>query len=834
MQSPDDDGSGGLPNPPDDTPDPGESSAGLALGVLQGTAFTAGTMTITPGSVPDGVSATVSLDVVNENNARFTGGNVSITFSSDCVANGTATINSPVSTNGTGRASATYTPSANCPSGADTITAAANFAGQALAASGDINVQVVRMGAFDNSTPPVFQEGVVAFGANPVATRGTSQIRVAFVDENDTLFTEQTIDVSFVSANCVPNGFASVDSPATTSQGRAQSTFTDQGCARGAVTSDQITANASLNGKALTATGTLQVQPASLGALEFVGADPTVIGIRGTGGQGVQETSTVTFRLRDRVGDPVDGGEVTFALNFETGGIQLSDTRNFTNSEGLVSVVVSSGSVHTTVRVNAEATDPNTGTVIRSQSDQLVITSGIPTQDGSSITATCFNLEAFDYDNVTTDVNFRMADRFGNPVPEGTAVAFTTEAGSVDGQCFTDATGGCTVQWRSQGTRPVDGRTTVLATAIGEESFSDANGNGLHDAGEQNAALQDLEEAFLDRDEDGLYDPNGFGANGRQTENRAFTAIAADSNVDFDNDGAHDAASGSFTGLLCDSGCDDPNNDTTLSVRDDIVLIFSGSGAVLDALTVNDQDGQNDARIIDPDVFDGQDPIEWDGQVDLGELPNDPGTIVGSAFLSFVLRDARGQPMPEGTTIALETDVGTVEGISSYEVLCTTNDTIGGNAYGFTIKAPDLSEVDSGSVRLTSTTPRGVITQYSLAVRFVPPPPVPAASLQFNNTPIDEAGGVGQIRVVLDIPAPRDVTVELAVGGTAERGVDYDLATTTIVIPADQNAGSIDVTAIDDAAVEGDETIVVEIQTVENGVEDGDQQQTGIITDDDD
>jgi hypothetical protein len=47
-------------------------------------------------------------------------------------------------------------------------------------------------------------------------------------------------------------------------------------------------------------------------------------------------------------------------------------------------------------------------------------------------------------------------------------------------------------------------RSTILVTAMGNEFFVDANGNGLYDEGEE---FENLPEPFLDKNEDGVYTP---------------------------------------------------------------------------------------------------------------------------------------------------------------------------------------------------------------------------------------------------------------------------------------------------------------------------------------
>ena len=68
-----------------------------------------------------------------------------------------------------------------------------------------------------------------------------------------------------------------------------------------------------------------------------------------------------------------------------------------------------------------------------------------------------------------------------------------------------------------------------------------------------------------------------------------------------------------------------------------------------------------------------------------------------------------------------------------------------------------------------------------------------------------------------------------AIGG----GTDYTLASSTITIPAGQTTGTTTVTAVQDVLVEGNETVVLDIIGVTNGLENGTQQQTITIIDDD-
>jgi len=129
-------------------------------------------------------------------------------------------------------------------------------------------------------------------------------------------------------------------------------------------------------------------------------------------------------------------------------------------------------------------------------------------------------------------INVRMADKFNNPVVDGTSAVFTTEYGAIVGSCTT-TDGTCSVMWNSQEPRyptltgntflqqtgvgnncpcPGDmgytrgGRTTIVVRAQGEESFIDRNGNGIMDEDERNL-FDNLPEAFIDHNEDNAWTP---------------------------------------------------------------------------------------------------------------------------------------------------------------------------------------------------------------------------------------------------------------------------------------------------------------------------------------
>ncbi len=564
-----------------------------------------------------------------------------------------------------------------------------------------------QMGTLSGTT---FTAGAIAVGQPALSAGGSTGLRVDIVDTNNgNALLADDVQVTFTSS-CIGQGSATVDSPVTTVSGTGSSTYTARGC----VGQDTITARAVVNGTSLTATGVVDVAQAALGSIEFVESQRTTIGIRGSG---VPETSELKFRVLDSTGGVVQNQTVSFRLNTTVGGIELNQDSTQTDNSGIASVIVRAGTVHTSVRVTATATSSDGSTTISSQSEQLTITTGIPDQNSFSLVTSCFNLEALALDGETAELTLRAADRFNNPVPDGTAIAFTTEGGSVVGNCNTEG-GACSVTWTSQDPRPFGyngcegqlptesnadydarcamgspngasrpGRSTVLATAIGEESFIDANGDGRFDDGENfdgdpdPSFNSDLGEAFLDVDGDGVFDADG-----------------SETFLDFNVNQVRDDDNDLFTGLLCTGPTLCDPDASTLHVRDSVTIIMSGSAPIIES----DRDIS-----ISGGVFDAAS----------GTFTIPAG---GVAFVFFVVRDENDQPMPAETSIALSIDdAASIVGADSYSVPCTLDDTAGGNTYGFAVKANDPTDDgsdESGAAQLTVTSPSGLVSILSFSV----------------------------------------------------------------------------------------------------------------------
>jgi len=610
---------------------------------------------------------------------------------------------------------------------------------------------VVRIGS--SEPDGLFNEGVAKLGLNVISAGATTSISIKLVDEQGNLYKE-SVDVNFTSV-CAEKALpsAQIDKVKTTSSGVAEANYLAKGC----VGDDPIKVNAIVNGVNLQATATLTVKPADVGSISFVSATPETIGIIGTGAVGGSESSTLVFKVLDTNGNPVNNQTVDFSLNTATGGVSLNPEEAQTNNLGLVQTVVNSGSVATTVRVNAGVTVPDkddpdnreSDTVIFSQSSVLVISTGIPDQDSFSLSASTLNVEGWDVDGTEVTITARLADAFNNPVPDGTAINFTTEGGSIAPSCTTE-NGVCSVIWTSQYPRPegkelhaegetprtsnindhgmpnfmgqkYGGRVTILATAIGEESFPDLNGNGRFDECEVHAFTgyvrddsnnsgtgkpckddgsvddgnisysgndvsgnpYDLKEAFIDHNEDGLFNPSETGGQlgGEQEEFLDF-----DNSGDFTvyENGKH--KDGKYNGVLCalnsdgalHDGC---SSDKSVNVKGSLVLIMSGSTPYFNTITP-----ANNAKV----------EIEGDG----------------TASAKVIVADLHNQPMPAGTTVTFDAAVGSLKGISSYIWPNFTKN--GGSSFDVTVQGVKDKTI-SGPLKVTVTTPSGVATSYTVA-----------------------------------------------------------------------------------------------------------------------
>jgi len=553
--------------------------------------------------------------------------------------------------------------------GADTLTATVQVGGTTLTSTIAYSVGAA---VFTMPNP-------MTFLVNPLSAYGSTTVGVDLFSGGALVTTPVPVTFSSV---CALAGKATISSPVTTSAGTATATYTDNGCG----TTDTITA--SVGGASLS--GVLNVVPPTAGSIQFVSAVPTQIALKGAGGTGLQGTSIVIFKVLDSMGNPLSAKLVNFSLSTTVGGITLYQASSVTDALGQVTVSVLSGSVSTPVRVIASTTA--SVTTLNTSSDMLTITTGLPDQDSFTLSAPTLNIEGWSRTGASTQVSVLLSDHFNNPVPDGTAVNFTTEGGQIAASCVT-VSGGCSVSLVSANPRPADGRVTVLAYAVGNESFTDLNGNGLADnIGEMidiNGVRTDMTEVYTDYNENGL---------------RNLTEPF----IDFNGDGVFNAPDGKYSGVLCNPAaglfCAANRN---IHVGKAIVIVISSSTATITPPVAAADLGGNS----------------------VATQCNVPTTA------TFRITDIHGNAMPAGSTISFATTNGTITTASSFVVPNTSANVLSSPAtfdytvglasdatYTAVVAGPPVvpascaDATPGGLLSVTVTTPSGVVTTSSVMV----------------------------------------------------------------------------------------------------------------------
>lgn len=360
-------------------------------------------------------------------------------------------------------------------------------------------------------------------GASTLAAYGTRQVSVQ-ANINGVPVSSTPVQVNFTAtcgqispatASTNSMGLAVASYTATDATGSSASTL---GCSGKTVEISASTIGAAVVSKSLG----IAAAPAT--NLSFVSSRPSMIFLDNSGGA---TQAVVEFKLINARGEAILGQDVSLTLRNQSPGVAKASFGTVgntaavivtTDANGKVSVPVFSGTVPTSVVVNAALVS---NPLVQTDSAILTIASGRAAQDRVSLSIKDFSIEGFNVDGVTTDVTLSLADRQGNPVPDGTAVNFVTEGGvMIPPVCYTggvkdpvtgvfSAAGNsqCAVTIRSQAPRPANGRVSILAYVAGEEDFVDKNFNNIYDAGD---SFTDLGNAFRDDNDSLTFDTGEF------------------------------------------------------------------------------------------------------------------------------------------------------------------------------------------------------------------------------------------------------------------------------------------------------------------------------------
>ncbi|MBV8659915.1 MAG: Ig-like domain-containing protein [Burkholderiales bacterium] len=668
----------------------GSSTASAGGGTSTGTAKITVKLAVGGSSVttlPAGQAGVITAVVTDASGQPVSG--TPVTFATQDVgstgSSGSSLISvSPTSalTDATGTATTTAIGQASAGSGVVTVTASATVG--TATPSGTVSFN------FLPPTPSLSAVMVVIPNNGTTVPAGsTVSVTANVIDTNTKLPFATPLTVNFSSA-CATAKEATITASALTIGGVATAAYTPQGCTG----TDVITASITSLGQVFSLSTNATIGAATPGALTFVSATPSVLGVIGSGNG---QTGLVTFNLVDTNGNPVAGQTVQFSLNTTLGGIALTTPSGVTDSSGNVSTQVQSGYIGVPITITATlASNPT----INAQSRGMYVSTKLPHQNGFSISASTLNPEFYDFDGNTTNIIVHVSDRFGMPVPDGTAINFRTQGGigvlrdptssTPVGGCLTVASS-CTVQLVSSGNRSVlsfKGRMALLAYAVGEDSFVDLNGNGYFDQGDifPPPGSYNSGEPFIDTSENGIYAGNG-----------EF--------VDFNNNGVYDGPTTYYAGINCKYANRCASSSSRL-VFQNVYIVWSGSFANFTASAATTPN--------------------------LSNLTNGLITLIcgDTIAVNFHIVDENGQILPAGTTIAIATTVGQLAasstnftvpnsnvnttsnpGAVTYTAVLTSGGTVDPTTKACTAPTPN-----TGALSVTVTTPSQTVSTYNVNI----------------------------------------------------------------------------------------------------------------------
>jgi Bacterial Ig-like domain (group 1) len=434
-------------------------------------------MSLSSKQISSSAPGTVTAQVRDANNAPIPG--AVVTFSVSDIAMATVSPSS-ATTNDQGEAATTIRPVSASSAGGTFINAVVEIPGNTTTYSTKV--------AFSVSALNVTLDSAVA-ASSSLGAYGSTSLTVSMTGVS----AANPVKL-LVSSTCSQTGKATISpASATVTQNTASVSYQDQGCAA----PDQV--NVSIEGTSQRRSVAMSIAPPTSAAIQFVSSSPSTIGLLGSGSP---TASLVTFKVTDQAGQGRAGVGVNFSLD-QPNIASLSASSGTTDSSGNVSVNVAAKSTPSPVRVRATLASDST---IFVPSNQLTINAGRPHQDGISLAFTKYAVN-MDLDGDESEATVTLADRYGNPVPDGTVVNLVGEGGVfIPASCSTESAR-CKVKFVVSNPRPADGRVAVMAYSVGEESYTDTDGNLEFTPGE---VYGDMGKVYLDKNESNAMDPGEY------------------------------------------------------------------------------------------------------------------------------------------------------------------------------------------------------------------------------------------------------------------------------------------------------------------------------------
>jgi hypothetical protein len=681
--------------------DPTDSGGSNGSG---GSTPTTGTITesLSASTVTSAAPVTVSATVRTSTGVAVAG--TVVTFTTGAIG---ALSSATALTNSSGVATVSLSPASGTSAGADTVIATATIGTTTVTASQgyQLNATTAQVSSITPDTGESAADALSAYGQAvlTVALSGVSSTAPAALS---------------LTSQCVTAGKATI-SPATVNVTSNTATFTykDSGGCGSTLAADTVTASI---GSGTSQNVQVFLTSPTPNSITFSSATPPTIYLKGSG---YTESANVKFQVVDTDGNPLPGQQVTMALSTLAGGLLINQgtapVTQTSDSNGFVSAIINSGTVPTPVRVTATLKSG-----VTTVSSTLSVATGLPTQLHFSLAEGTSNIEGWDIDGTPNTYTVRATDRSGNPVPDGTSVLFWSEGGQVQATATTSTTSGvssATANFVSQAFRPADGRVTVLAYAIGEESFIDLYGTNVYQAADATHPTADPFQDLGDIIKSRLYD-NIYDAANDETISLSLTGAAAGTAACVSDTATYPQFVLDKSTPVKPGTCDAVWSGRTY-VRKAIETVFSTSAAnpIWPSKSVLPSTCQIDRQLyIAPQTIDTAGPHAF---YSVGANPIwYTGNQNASGAISLIAADRniiRLNPMPAGTIVNVTADDGTIATFAVTGGSPIPNSTEAGSV---NISYKLQGSATSATGVITFTSPSKLVTSVPFGVTLGAPP----------------------------------------------------------------------------------------------------------------
>lgn len=212
-------------------------------------------------------------------------------------------------------------------------------------------------------------------------------------------------------------------------------------------------------------------------------------------GTGAPASTVVTFRVLDLLNRPIDLDNkvtVNFDLRGPGGDEELNFNQKETDEQGFASTVLTSGTRSGVAQIVASFPVEGREKPVEAEPVKIIIHAGLPTSNNFHLLLEQKNIP-HTFSGRSSIVRAQLADKYNNPVQEGTAVYFTTNLGVIQAEAWTDKDGFVETRYW-----PYDaGIAEITAMTRGEGGETISVSKNVLISGSTNIGSSDLVDDFL-------------------------------------------------------------------------------------------------------------------------------------------------------------------------------------------------------------------------------------------------------------------------------------------------------------------------------------------------